>query len=330
MNRSTRKSTPHLGACLAAALALAALPARADICQAIDKATAEAGAKLIRAAGVIVYDDWFVPTPVRHVEVRPWENLYEVVVNGAISVDLAHAYLPGDGETYASLGWQVGCGDPIIAKAVPTHPFVATLDPPPPWAPDGARIIGVVEAPRLYDAYLAMGELQQPAILRAGPAADAAVVREVFSFDDVPQTEVDYEHIGLAVYERRDGWFRVIVDGAPAWLAPEEAGPFHDLATLLTTNLSYLDYGWDGLLFDAPDRGATKARIDPDWRVAMGEQIEVDVRASRLVGDALWLRVDVIWPSPCSGEDPVAVASGWVPAYGAKGGSNAWYYSRGC
>jgi hypothetical protein len=315
-------------AVLAVPAILAGDPARADICQAIDKETAEAGARLIREAGVLYYEDWFTPTPVEHVEVVPWEDLYEVILNGTISVDLAHAYLPGDGATLPSLGWQVGCGDPIVPKEVPARPFAPTdAAASPPGAPG---IVGIVEAPRLHEAYLAMGELETPAVLRAGPSASSPVVKEALALDDLPTTEIDYELVGLPVYGREAGWYETRFNGAPAWLPPEEAGAFHDLAALLTNSLAYLDHGWDGLVFEAPDRAAPRLALDPSWRATMGEVVEVDVEEARDVAGELWLRLDAIWPSPCTGEDPAAVASGWVPAYGASGEPNVWFYSRGC
>jgi hypothetical protein len=54
------------------------------------------------------------------------------------------------------------------------------------------------------------------------------------------------------------------------------------------------------------------------------------VLESAEIGGTIWFRVNVFAGSPCSGSDEKVTLSGWLPAYGADGQPNAWFWSRGC
>ena len=162
MRASPRRALAYRAFLLAPALlAVTAGRASADVCELMDRTTAERVAAILRAAGTLVHDDWFNPVAVQTVEVRADGNLYVVVVNDTFVPDAAYVYVPGDAGTYRAIGPEVGC--------------------------EGVDVAG-----------------------------------------------------------------------------------------------------------------------EP------------------------WLRLDVIWPGPCEGEETAAIGSGWVPAYATSGAANVWYYSRGC
>jgi hypothetical protein len=49
-----------------------------------------------------------------------------------------------------------------------------------------------------------------------------------------------------------------------------------------------------------------------------------------MVGDSLWLRVELLEESPCESGSAKVTDVGWVPAYSPDGEPIAWFYSRGC
>lgn len=315
-----------------ALLALTAGRASADVCELMDRTTAERVAAILRAAGTLVHDDWFNPVAVQTVEVRADGNLYVVVVNDTFVPDAAYVYVPGDAGTYRAIGPEAGCEGVDVAPVVPAVPFV--VDSGAPSTPPGAavpRLFGVVEVPRAYEAYLAMGELTEPVALRSAPDAAAGFAAEAATLEAFEMVEVNYDVVGAAVYAVVDGWYLVgLADGAPAWLAPAEAGTFHAFPEMLVESLSFVAEAWDGRLHDTPAYQAPRLRLDAAWRAMMGDDIVVDVREVRVVAGEPWLRLDVIWPGPCDGEETAAIGSGWVPTYATSGAANVWYYSRGC
>lgn len=318
-------------ALMAFALVAGAAPAAADVCLLMDEPTARRVAQILAASDTMVYDDWFDPVPIATVDVRPYRQYYEVVVNGTIVPDAAYTYVPGEPGFLRNIGLEVGCEGADVTPVVPASPFVldaGLLSPPPDAA--GPRLVGVVEVPRAYDAYLAMGELIEPVAIHAGPDDGTAIVALATSLEAFETAEIDYETLGAVVYARSGAWFEVRIAGAPAWLPPAEAGKFHPYPGLLIASLSYLGDTWDGRLYDVPSRDAARVRLDPAWRRTMGEVIVVDVREVRTIDGDSWVRIDVVWPDPCSGDDPGVVASGWLPAYAASGAPAAWFFSRGC
>ena len=306
--------------------------AGADVCLLMDETTATRFAALLEAADSIVYDDWFEPVPIETVEVRPYQALFEVVVNGEVVPDAAYTYVPGEPGWLRNISLEIGCEGADVTPVVPGVPFASDAGAaPPPPDPSIPRLVGVVEVPRAWDAYLAMGELIEPVVIRAGPDDGASIVAKAASLDAFETIDIDYEMLGAAVYGRAGDWFGVRVGEGAGWLPPSEAGAFYPYPDLLIERLSYLGESWDGRLYDAPARDAPRARLDEAWRRMMGEDIVVDVRGVvRMAQGEAWVRLDVVWPDPCGGDEPVPVASGWVPAYAAAGSPNVWFFSRGC
>lgn len=318
------------------AVLLAAAPAAADVCLATDQATAEEGARRIREAGRLYYEDWFQPIAVNTVEVRPWDAYWGVVVNDALEVDLAYAYLPEADGSLTSLGWQLpGCGEDAMPKTAPAQPFAAEAAGPMP-APDPAarRILGLVEIPSLDEAYMAMADTLMPIDLMGTPAHEGAPVAGVHNFEGLVTHEIDYDRLGAVVYERAEGnWYRIATPEHEGWLAPEDAGPFHSVPDLLAESLVYLDEPWDNRLLESPDASAPRQVLDPAWRAMMGDLVAVSLVETKEVAGETWHKIDIVWPNPCDAdaeEQPAAVAIGWVPAYAPSGAANLWYFSRGC
>jgi hypothetical protein len=279
----------------------------------------------------MVYLDWFAPVAIEAVEVRPYEDMFEVVVNGAIVPDIAYTYVPGEPGTYRNLGLEVGCEGADVTPVVPDVPFATATGAPPARAPlDAFRLLGALELPDLFEPWLAGDVAAEPIEARAAPSYDAPVVASTRRFEDFALLEFSYEETGVAVHGQVEGWYAVRLDGADGWIPEAKAGPFHPVAELLDENLVYLEATWSGEIFEAPDRGAARVRLDEAWRRMIGDTLDVAVLELRDIDGELWVRLDVLWPGPCFGDEVAAVASGWVPAYGPTGGNDVWFFSRGC
>jgi hypothetical protein len=330
MDHSRRAFAPFGALLLGAALALPTA-ALADVCELMNRATAEASAARLREAGTMVYLDWFAPVAIETVEVRPYEDMFEVVVNGAIVPDIAYTYVPGEPGTYRNLGLELGCEGADVTPVVPDRPFAPAAGAPqaPPLA-DAVRLIGALELPDLFEPWLAGDIAAEPIEVLAAPSNEAAVVASTRRFDDFALLEFSYEETGVAVYGLKEGWYAVRLDGADGWIPAASAGRFHPVAELLNENLAYLEGTWPGDVYEAPDRSAARVRMNEAWRRMIGDTVDVSVLEPREVAGELWVRLDVLWPGPCFGEDVTAIASGWVPAYGPTGSNDVWFFSRGC
>ncbi|MEX2647971.1 MAG: hypothetical protein WD673_03040 [Alphaproteobacteria bacterium] len=313
------------------AIALAPATAKADVCELMDQATAEKAAELLREAKTLVYLDWFAPVTIETVEVRPYEDMFEVVVNDAIVTDAAYAYVPGAPGTYRNIGLELGCAGADVTPVVPDTPFAAAGGAPPAAAGrEVARVLGVLELPDLFEPWLAGDVAAVPAAIRAGPAVEARILASTRRMDDFELTEFSYEETGATVHAVDGDWYRVRLDGLEGWIAAAEAGTFHPVAELLDQSLTYLETTWSGDVFAAPDRGAGRVRLDAAWRRMIGDVLDVSVNELREVDGELWVRLDVLWPGPCFGEEMTVIAAGWVPAYGPTGSNDVWFFSRGC
>jgi hypothetical protein len=143
----------------------------------------------------------------------------------------------------------------------------------------------------------------------------------------MPTAEIGYEEQALIVFEHRGGWYRVKTPNGSAWIERASPPDFTAYEDLLIDNLTYLDAGWDGVLWVNPD--AASFSVGDAWHRA-GEAFPVKVMEHRRVAGVLWLRVRlqrevcgiVITDAP----EP----TGWVPAYRLDGQPVAWFYSRGC
>jgi hypothetical protein len=164
--------------------------------------------------------------------------------------------------------------------------------------------------------------------LRAAPSADARLLRQVHSMDEIPHREATYEFPAAIVLDRREGWFGIRLgedhDAPVGWLPAEEAGTYWPLASLLVRRLTYLTDAWDGLLWtDAPGAGRV-------LRLAPADERPVTVEAVQDLAGSTWLEVSVLARSPCDGGEPATRFHGWLPAWAVDGRANVWFFARGC
>jgi hypothetical protein len=196
-------------------------------------------------------------------------------------------------------------------------------------------MIGLVEIPAVFGRSVPGGppgaapeRPPRPISLRERPSRESRIVGSASSPDQIEAREHDYENMSAVVYQRTQGWYRIgyRTDGRvlPAWVSPDEAGPFRSLPELLMNGLAYLTNEWDRMLL--PEPGGVGMRIP-----AAEEFPHVNVIESREWQGGLWLRVELLAPGRCRepGEPPV-VAWGWIPAHASSGKPNAWFFSRGC
>lgn len=161
------------------------------------------------------------------------------------------------------------------------------------------------------------------------PDAGSEIVDRAYSYEDLVHRESGYEVDAAVVFARMDGWYKLrLASGEFGWLAAESAGTFWPLDELLPNRLSYLTANWDRYVW--PDIGAgIPTRVTYEGQSRPREQATKITGAQRIAG-SLWLQVEVLAASPCSGKPEKITARGWIPAYGRRGEPVAWFYSRGC
>lgn len=115
----------------------------------------------------------------------------------------------------------------------------------------------------------------------------------------------------IVVRDRGADWFQVVLaeetegEPTPAWVQASPIWRFH------------------AVTIDAEQR-----RLATD---AWGQD-NPDVRTlgTRRIGDVLWVEIEVLNHSFCTGQTPVVLERGWIPAHASSGEVNVWYASRGC
>lgn len=174
-------------------------------------------------------------------------------------------------------------------------------------------------------------DLHHGGTVRLFPQPDlaAAVLESVDDYAPLETREIDYEQPAAVVYTRLPEWYRLrLRDGRSAWLAAEQAGTYFAYAQLPVNRLAYLTRNWSGFVWPDPGAGLPVrhgAIRNPDLR-----EFPVEIFESTEVGDTVWFRVRVLAKDPCSNTQYGNELSGWIPAYGANGQPNAWFWSRGC
>lgn len=148
-------------------------------------------------------------------------------------------------------------------------------------------------------------------------------------YEDLAHRESGYEVDAAEVFARVDGWHKVrLSSGKFGWLAPESAGSYWPLEELLPNRLNYLTANWDRYVW--PNIGAGIPIRVPYAAKARPREQPAKITGAQRIADSLWLQVEVLAESPCSGNPETIVAGGWIPAYGRHGEPVAWFYSRGC
>jgi hypothetical protein len=115
----------------------------------------------------------------------------------------------------------------------------------------------------------------------------------------------------IVVRDRRDDWFQVVLaeetegEPTPAWVQASPIWRFHAVTS-----------------------EAERRRVATD---AWGQDNpDVRILGTRRIGEVLWVEVEVLNHSFCTGQTPVVLERGWIPAHASSGEVNVWYSSRGC
>lgn len=341
-NNATILKSLFQGAIAAAAVStalffgFAASSAHGDGCMLVDRQTADRAVAILRDVDRILYDDWFAPLHLGNADWTRAGFLYQVRANDNLSLDLDRVYVPSaDVAAYEHLGTQLGCSGGDGPMRIPSTPFSAEPNPAHDYADDDwapkRKLLGLLAFPELEAAWYdsTRNALPPPVEVQVTPDPAAALQAEIASITDLPTREYGYERPGAMVLEQRAGWYRLALNEGSGWVASDQAGPYHPLEEMLVDSLSYLTSVWDGAMAAAPAAPILRW-LHPAWRRHMGGEVMVDVRETQWVNAELWLRLDVLWPAPCSGEDSTIIHSGWVPAYAESGSVNVWFNSRGC
>ena len=311
---------------------LAAPPVAADVCALVDRDTARRAALLIAESGTIVFDDWFAPLAVSTVAPVRHGNLYKVVVNDTLWLDLTYTYIAADRHSYRGHAPLVDRDLADMPPIIPRTPFGADIvaTATPRLGPDPAgRLIGMLELPSLSGWDEGGQRDLRPVTVHEGPASDTPVTATFADWTGVAAREVGYELPGAAVLARRDGWFEVALDGGAGWIGPDDAGAYHGYPELVSDGLSYLTPAWNGRLRAAADPTAGAMIMAPAWRDHLDRELAIDVLKWREREGQLWFKITLLWPEPCSGDESRVYATGWIPGYDATGKATLWFYSRG-
>lgn len=190
-------------------------------------------------------------------------------------------------------------------------------------------ILGIVEIPEIFfidpntGVYAPRGAL--PLYTRPDPQSKVAAL--ISSPQAVDDAEYGYEEKGALVYGRERGYFLIRTARGTAWLAPDNAGRFHPIETLITRGLTYLTEAWDGFVHASPG-SADRSPVRP--RRPYGVE-DVRVKAQQSVDGKLWAEIEVISHSFCKSDEPPAVkARGWITVHDDTGAPTIWFPSRGC
>jgi hypothetical protein len=228
---------------------------------------------------------------------------------------LAVAVLLGMGAAAAAQERVVGLLTlPEVLGPAPCVPFTPASIPLHA-APGDGRPIGAirVEAP------------PTPSPQGGCTAHEVRVERRGAAAQPLPTREYGYEEAAAIVLDRRGEWYRIRLDGGPAWIRPSRTARYLPLEALLVDRLWHLTSEWDGRLASSPG-GALQAAV-----TAASSDVSARVVTTRRIGDGLWAEVDVLAESPCTAVgEPRVVARGWLPVHAASGDPQVWFYSRGC
>ena len=208
-------------------------------------------------------------------------------------------------------------------EAPPPAPPVAITPPLTVTGPDS--LLGMLRLAVVADG---SGLLPGPLQLRAAPSDSADTLVTITRWQDVLAEEIAYEEPAIVVWRVAHPWYLVAArDSVRGWIRIPEGATMVPLAELLKERLAYLTGNWDGTLFSTPGVGTGVAVVGVTRDAG---EASASVEGTRMVGDTLWVHVQVHDQSPCeSTGDPKVIGDGWVKAW-TGGKPTVWYYSRGC
>lgn len=137
----------------------------------------------------------------------------------------------------------------------------------------------------------------------------------------IPVHESGYEEKVLPVLARNGDWYRIPLGDGDGWIRAPRDFRYDSLDRLVLDGLAYLTGAWEGQLCDLPDASACRAFTGAERDVRVLEVGELD--------GVRWWRIEILTPHCREGEG-VALASGWIPAYGRERRPSVWFWSRGC
>jgi hypothetical protein len=214
----------------------------------------------------------------------------------------------------------VSCALPRVASAQPS--LQANGGGPGP-------VLGIVEIPELFFVDPDKGTYVPKAALTVytRPDSESKVMAVISTPEAIDDAEYGYEEAGALVYGRQRGYFLIRTARGVGWLSPHDAGSFHSLETLLTSELTYLTDAWDGFVSTSP--GSAARRRVPQRRPYGNEDVRITER--RTLGGRLWVAIEVISHNVCESDKPPAIkARGWIRAQDHTGAPTVWFPSRGC
>jgi hypothetical protein len=313
--------------------------ANARACTLVNREVADGAVEIIQRAVAVVTDDWFNRQRVDSVRWVREGFLYSVELNGEIQLNLSNSYvITEESDQLQSLGWIFSdyCGvpdSPRLIPATPMSPTAQALDPPQS-SERVEPIIGILEVSGLLGSFsegLWEGPSGDSIAIYAQPSTVGKISARIPDTSRVKKLEYGYESLGVVTLERTRDWFRVQLEPAgTGWIQPSDHQTFHPLENLLRNGLTYLTAAWDGVIYESPTHTSTKSAIQATWRQRLGAEISVETLESRKIDGELWFRIDLLQESMCSGSEPQAFASGWVPAHSPSGQATIWFWSRGC
>ena len=115
----------------------------------------------------------------------------------------------------------------------------------------------------------------------------------------------------IVVRDRREDWFQVVLreetegEPTPVWVQASPIWRFHAV-TIEAEQRQLATDAW--------------GQANPDVRTL----------GTRRIGEVLWVEIEVLNHSFCTGQTPVVLERGWIPAHASSGEVNVWYASRGC
>lgn len=199
------------------------------------------------------------------------------------------------------------------------------------------KIIGLIEVPSIFGGVDPNGPPGQKksskessfVSLHSGPNEKSKIVLKVSKKSEVVSREHGYEEESAVVYGQEKGWFLIKTKTGEGWLSPRDVGQFRRYEELVEEGLSYLSKNWDGRLYPSP--GYTKNFEQQTFeKKESGEDsgFDVHILEKKSIEGELWFQIQLV-RGRCEGDEKRGVKA-WVPAYGSKGETNFWFYSRGC